>query len=87
MRELSPNTSVYLYEEEYFAALNKIRLSERTNRRDGTPAARYLLSVFYSSAELVNATIRNEKDDAAKPPGPYVPLNKNIIYAIEGIFA
>ncbi|KAK3102270.1 hypothetical protein FSP39_010089 [Pinctada imbricata] len=84
MRELAPGSSVYVYEDEYICALSKIKLSEKTNRKDGTPAARYLLSVFYTSSELVNATIRNDGDDPTKPQGPYVPLNKTIIYAIEG---
>ncbi|XP_062593936.1 uncharacterized protein LOC134255432 isoform X3 [Saccostrea cucullata] len=82
MVELAPNTSVCLYQKQYEIAMNKIKFNEKTQSRDGTPAARYLLSTFYSKSELVNATIRNTDSDCNVYQG-YVPLNKSIIYAIE----
>lgn len=85
MVELAPNTSVYLYQKQYEIALSKIKFNERTLLRDGTPAARYLLSTFYSKSELVNATIRNMDTECNVYQG-YVPLNKVIIYAIEGLY-
>lgn len=83
MVELAPNTSVYLYRKQYETALSKIRFNEKTQSRDGTPAARYLLSTFYDKSELINATIRNTEGDYNLYQG-YTPLNRVIIYAIEG---
>uniref|UniRef100_A0A8W8MZT6 BTB domain-containing protein n=1 Tax=Magallana gigas TaxID=29159 RepID=A0A8W8MZT6_MAGGI len=82
MVELAPNTSVYLYRKQYETALSKIKFNEKTQSRDGTPAARYLLSTFYDKSELINATIRNTEGDYNLYQG-YTPLNRVIIYAIE----
>nr|XP_022329323.1 uncharacterized protein LOC111128076 isoform X2 [Crassostrea virginica] len=82
MVELAPNTSVYLYRKQYEIAMSKIKFNEKNQARDGTPAARYLLSTFYDKSELINATIRNTDGDCNVYPG-YTPLNRVIIYAIE----
>lgn len=85
MVELAPNTSVYLYRKQYEIAMSKIKFNEKNQARDGTPAARYLLSTFYDKSELINATIRNTDGDCNVYPG-YTPLNRVIIYAIEGMW-
>lgn len=68
MVELLKGRGVYLYPQLLVSALGLCTSGNRSGRRshgilrDGQPAARYLLSVFFSRDKIVNGTLSQTAD-------------------------
>ncbi|XP_061180870.1 uncharacterized protein LOC133189504 isoform X3 [Saccostrea echinata] len=54
--QLVHSIPVYVSGPDYVHAMNKVKISEKTGKTDGTPAARFLLGLFYSSKDLFIVT-------------------------------
>ena len=72
MVELEPNTGVYIYPHHLTHILNMKAKADPLSSGWGSRIARYLTGVFWSSSELVNATISRDPKPGQNQLSPLV---------------